>query len=154
MAKGFASQPDRPLSNGRMKVASVTSATALTEQFQDYFELEDPRVERTRAHLLIDIIVMAILAVIAGAKGWEDIENYAISKQDWLAEFLTLPNGIPGHDTFRRVERLNPQVLSAAFNAGWSPVKELGALPIDGKTPKGHMIEKRSALPVCKCLGE
>jgi len=60
MAKGFASQPDRPLSNGRMKVASVTSATALTEQFQDYFELEDPRVERTRAHLLIDIIVMAI----------------------------------------------------------------------------------------------
>jgi len=50
MAKGFASQPDRPLSNGRMKVASVTSATALTEQFQDYFgELEDPRVERTRA---------------------------------------------------------------------------------------------------------
>jgi len=88
MAKGFASQPDRPLSNGRMKVASVTSATALTEQFQDYFgELEDPRVERTRAHLLIDIIVMAILAVIAGAKGWEDIENYAISKQDWLAEF-------------------------------------------------------------------
>jgi len=103
-----------------MKVASVTSATALTEQFQDYFgELEDPRVERTRAHLLIDIIVMAILAVIAGAKGWEDI---AISKQDWLAEFLTLPNGIPGHDTFRRVfERLNPQVLSAAFNAGWEP---------------------------------
>jgi len=47
MAKGFASQPDRPLSNGRMKVASVTSATALTEQFQDYFELEDPRVEHS-----------------------------------------------------------------------------------------------------------
>jgi len=63
--------------------------------------------------LLIDIIVMAILAVIAGAKGWEDIENYAISKQDWLAEFLTLPNGIPGHDTFRRVSSgSQPQVLS------------------------------------------
>lgn len=155
MAKGFASQPDHPLSNGRMKVASVTSATALTEQFQDYFgELEDPRVERTRAHLLIDIIVMAILAVIAGAKGWEDIENYAISKQDWLAEFLTLPNGIPGHDTFRRVfERLNPQVFERCFQR-WvgALVKELGAqvIPIDGKTLKGSYDreKKRSALHV------
>lgn len=64
-----------------MKVASVAEATGLTEQSQDYFgALEDPQGERTRAQLLIDIIVMASLAVIAGAKGWEDIENYALSK--------------------------------------------------------------------------
>lgn len=66
-------------------------------------DLEDSRVERTRAHLLIDIIAIGILAVLAGAKGWEDIQNYGISKQEWLGQFLALPNGIPCADTFRRV---------------------------------------------------
>lgn len=51
--------------------------------------------------------MIAILAVIAGAQGWEDIENYGISKQQWLEEFLALPNGIPSDDTFRRVARVH-----------------------------------------------
>jgi hypothetical protein len=54
-------------------------------------DIPDPRVSRTQKHLLIDILVIAILAVIAGAQGWEDRENYGISKQPWLAEFLELP---------------------------------------------------------------
>jgi len=51
-------------------------------------------VERTRAHLLTDILMISILAVMAGAQGWEDIETYGLSKQAWL-EVLALPNGIP-----------------------------------------------------------
>ena len=50
--------------------------------------LKDPRVERTKKHLLTDILTVAILAIIAGAQGWEDIENYGISKKKWLEEFL------------------------------------------------------------------
>jgi hypothetical protein len=66
-------------------------------------------VSRTQKHLLTDILVIAILAVIAGAEGWEDIENCGLSKQPWLSEFLELPNGIPSDDTFCRVfERINP----------------------------------------------
>jgi hypothetical protein len=60
--------------------------------------------------------VIAILAIIAGAQGWEDIENYGISKQTWLETFLELPNGIPSDDTFRRVfEFINPQQLNQCF---------------------------------------
>ncbi|MHC5748940.1 MAG: transposase family protein, partial [Nostoc sp.] len=65
---------------------------SLVENFGD---ITDPRVERTKKHQLTDIVVIAILAVIGGAQGWEDMENYGISKQKWLEEFLALPNGIP-----------------------------------------------------------
>lgn len=151
MPKGFAFDKNSPAS----KVVSCADATALTEQLQDYFsEIEDPRVERTRAHGLRDILVMAVLAVIAGAQGWEDIENYALSKQDWLAQFLGLPNGIPCADTFRRVfERIDPQAFERCFQA-WvqALVAELGlqVIPIDGKTLKGSYDreQKRSALHV------
>src|ERR687885_514728 len=70
----------------------------------NYFDdVPDSRVDRTKLHLLKDIIVIALLSIIAGGDGWEDMENYGISKQPWLKQFLELPNGIPHHDTFRRV---------------------------------------------------
>src|SRR5690349_22919442 len=65
--------------------------------------LADPRVTRQCDHRLIDILVIAVSAVIACAESWEDIELYGRSKQAWLKTFLALPNGIPSHDTFRRV---------------------------------------------------
>ncbi len=78
------------------KSVSVANANALTLQMQSYFsEIKDPRVQRTRAHLLVDILIIGILSVIAGGKGWEDMETYGLSKHDWLKQFLTLPNGIP-----------------------------------------------------------
>lgn len=90
-----------------------TSIQDLQANLFTYFQaLPDPRAERTKKHLLKDILIIAVLAVIAGAEGWEDLENYGLSKQQWLEEFLELPNGIPSDDTFRRVfERLNPQAL-------------------------------------------
>lgn len=83
-----------------------------------YFSrLEEPRIERTKQHLLIDIIASAILAVISGADSWVRIETYAQSKREWLETFLALPNDIPSHDTIARVFA---RLLSNAFINGWS----------------------------------
>lgn len=104
------------------KASSVPSATELTQQMHLFFsEIEAPRVQRTRAHLLTDILIIGILSVNAVGKGWEDMENYGLSKHDWLKEFLTLANGIPSPDTFRRVfERINPKVFERCFPCGYS----------------------------------
>jgi predicted transposase YbfD/YdcC len=124
------------------KKLSIANAPALTEQMELIFsEIEDPRVQRTRVHLLTDILIIAILSVIAGGNGWEDMENYGLSKYDWLEQFLALPEGIPSADTFRRVfERINPKVFERCFRR-WveSIVETVGAqvIPIDGKTLKG-----------------
>ncbi len=137
----------------KSKTLSIANATALTEKMELVFsEIEDPRSQRTRAHLLTDILIIGILSVIAGGKGWEDMENYGLSKLDWLAEFLALPNDIPSPDTFRRVfERINPKVFERCFQR-WvqSIVETVGAqvIPIDGKTLRGSYDreQKKSAL--------
>lgn len=78
--------------------------------------LDDPRIDRTKLHKLIDILVIAICATICGAEGWEDFELFGHCKLDWFKSFLELPNGIPSHDTFRSVlARLDPQQFQAAF---------------------------------------
>src|SRR6266536_5484969 len=84
---------------------------------QSIFEaVEDPRVERTKQHQLIDIIVIAILGVLCGADGWVDIESFGKTKERWLKTFLDLPNGIPSHDTFGRVfARIDPKQFQACF---------------------------------------
>lgn len=96
--------------------------------------------------------MIGILSVIAGGKGWEDMETYGLSKQDWLKQFLGLPNGIPCPDTFRRVfERIDPKAFERCFQQ-WvqSIVETLGAqvIPIDGKTQYGSYDreQKQSAL--------
>ncbi len=100
--------------------------------------LEDPRETRRCDHQLIDILVIAVCAVIACAESWEDIELYGRSKQAWLETFLALPNGIPSHDTFRRVFMLlDPDAFEACF-ARWahSLMGKVGreVVAIDGKT--------------------
>src|SRR5689334_13942822 len=100
--------------------------------------LADPRVMRRCDHQLIDILVIAVCAVIACAESWEDIELYGRSKQAWLKTFLALPNGIPSHDTFRRVFMLlDPDAFKACF-ARWAQslmrTVEREVVAIDGKT--------------------
>ena len=69
----------------------------------DYFmEIQDPRIERTPRHKLIDIITITICAVISGADTYVEIEEYGNAKYKWLKKILALPNGIPSHDTFSR----------------------------------------------------
>ncbi len=60
-----------------------------------FLEMEDPRVDRTKRHKLIDILTIAICAVICGADSWVAIETYGCAKYEWLKAFLELPNGIP-----------------------------------------------------------
>jgi len=69
-----------------------------------FAQIKDPRVARTRVHVLTDILMIGILSVIAGGNGWEDMENYGVSKGEWLEQFLALPGGIPSADTFRLVD--------------------------------------------------
>lgn len=115
MPKGFATlepaQKDR--SKNKKEKGHIASIDDIQNNLLSYIEeIEANRVQRTQKHLLKDILAIAILAVIAGAQGWEDMENYGIAKQQWLCEFLELPNGIPSDDTFRRVfERINPESL-------------------------------------------
>lgn len=139
MASGFKSPSKKATSS---KALNIANATALTEKMGEIFsEIEDPRVERTRVHLLTDILTIAILSVIAGGKGWEDMENYGLSKYEWLEQFLALPYGIPSADTFRRVfERINPKVFEQCFRRWVESIVETvdaQVIPIDGKTLKG-----------------
>ena len=97
--------------------------------------------KRTRLHQLSDILTIAILSVIAGGNGWEDMELYGVSKQAWLSTFLALPNGIPSEDTFRRVfERIEPKQFEKCFEL-WVKqlVNDLGiqVIAIDGKGVNG-----------------
>src|SRR5262245_20907463 len=106
---------------------------------QAYFaEVSDPRVERTKLHLLLDILVIAICAVICGADTWVEIEAYGNAKAQWLRQFLALPHGIPSHDTFGRVfARLNPEELQRCFLRWIQAVREVTqgeVVAIDGKT--------------------
>jgi len=105
----------------------------------DYFgKLEDPRVDRTKHHRLMDMLVIAICGVISGANGWVGIEQFGLSKLEWFRTFLDLPNGIPSHDTFGRVfARLNPKQFMECFAAWISSVAEATGgrvIAIDGKT--------------------
>jgi hypothetical protein len=71
---------------------------------QDAFaDLSDPRMNRTKEHHLLDIVAIALCAVICGADSWVAVEEFGKAKQAWLRTFLVLPSGIPSHDTFGRV---------------------------------------------------
>lgn len=105
----------------------------------NYFSnLTDPRVERTKDHLLEDIIFIAIASVICGAETWNDMENYGKRKEEWLKRFLLLPNGIPSHDTFNRVfSSLDPKELEECFLDWVNAVAKLTkneVVSIDGKS--------------------
>ena len=79
-------------------------------------ELEDPRIERCKRHQLLDVITIAICAVICGADSWVYVELFGKSKEEWFRSFLDLPKGIPSHDTFGDVfSRLDPDRFQECF---------------------------------------
>ena len=106
----------------------------ITAGINEHFsELQDPWLERSRLPQLIDILVIAICAVICGADTWEDVEAFGKAKQTWFAGFLELPNGIPSHDTFNR---LNPEQFQRCFLQWGGAVRERiegPVIAIDGK---------------------
>jgi predicted transposase YbfD/YdcC len=100
--------------------------------------LTDPRVDRTKLHDLLDIVTIAVCAVVAGADTWDHIEQFARAKLGWLKSFLALPNGIPSHDTIARVfARLDPDEFQRAFLGRVGALQEATGrrvIAIDGKT--------------------
>jgi predicted transposase YbfD/YdcC len=112
------------------------------EAIEEHFKkVTDPRMDRTKEHKLIDLIAIALCAVICGAEGWTDIENFGNSKLSWLKSFLELPNGIPSHDTFGRVfSMLEAQQFQLAFYEWVLAVNEIvqgQIINIDGKRLAG-----------------
>ena len=108
---------------------------------QFFAEMQDPRVERTKDHLLVDIIFITIASVICGAESWYDVEAFGEAKHEWLKKFLKLPNGIPTHDTFNRVFAcLDSGELGQCF-LNWtqsvSRLTEGEVVSLDGKTLRG-----------------
>lgn len=99
--------------------------------------MPDPRHHNIR-HKLIDILSIALFAVISGAEGWADVARYGRSKHQWLKGFLQLPGGIPSHDTFGEVfSRLDPDALEGCFRVWMAQLVELAGgklLAIDGKS--------------------
>lgn len=105
---------------------------------EHFNNLEDPRMERTKHHQLLDIIAITICGVICGADSWVDLEIFGRSKEEWLKRFLSLPNGIPSHDTFGRVfALLDPAKFAQCFTSWVKAVSQLTqgqVIAIDGKT--------------------
>ena len=103
--------------------------------------LEDPRDHCARKHELSDILVIGLCAVLGGAESWRDIEEFGKSKKEFFARLLKLPNGIPSHDTFRRVfGALNPVAFQASFTAWINAVAaqvDFKHFAIDGKSSRG-----------------
>lgn len=104
-------------------------------------KIPDPRIERTKKHLLVDIFIIAICAVICGAETWEEIAEFGTAKKRWFRTFLSLPNEIPSHDTFRRVFLLvNPRHFQESFLEWIQSIAKLSQgeiVAIDGKQVRG-----------------
>jgi predicted transposase YbfD/YdcC len=106
--------------------------------FTHFEKLTDPRLKRTQAHKLLDILTIALCAAICGANAWTDVERFGLAKQAWFAKFLDLPGGIPSHDTFGRVFALLDTAEFEACLRSWlrslhKSLKDQN-VAIDGKT--------------------
>jgi predicted transposase YbfD/YdcC len=117
-----------------------------------FADLPDPRIERTKRHQLLDIITIAVCAVMSGADSWVEVEEYGRARHAWLASFLALPNGIPSHDTFGRVfARIDPLAFERCF-VGWVraliPELQGEVVALDGKVVRGSRDRGAGRLPI------
>lgn len=124
------------------RLGQVQEGKILRQSVLQHFQhIQDPRVDRTKHHGLMEIMTIALFAVLSGADGFVAIETYGKAKQQWLESFLELPYGIPSHDTFARVfAALEPKEFEDSFLSWVSSITErLGVelIHIDGKTAKG-----------------
>jgi predicted transposase YbfD/YdcC len=131
------------ISSGQSTIdSSDSNVTDLAQSLHDCLALiQDHRSTRTLLHQLSDLLTIAVLSVIAGGNGWEDMELYGLSKYDWLSTFLELPNGIPSPDTFRRVfEKIRPDEFERCFEIWVQDILEdlvPQLIAIDGKEIRG-----------------
>jgi len=114
--------------------------------------LTDPRIDRTKDHSLHDILVISLCAMLCGAEGFVDFEDFGNARLDWFLTILELPNGIPSHDTFRRVfALLDPKEFSECFRNWTEGVRKFiqrEIVAIDGKTLKGSQQRSKGREPI------
>ncbi len=88
-------------------------SASLIEHFSS---LEDPRIERNKRHMLIDIIMLSVSTIASGAEGWEAIEDFGKDKLNWLRQYVALENGVASHDCIAYVlSRLSPTRFRECF---------------------------------------
>ena len=128
-------------------MVATTRVGSLKKHFR---RLSDPRVVGRTRHLLIDIVVIAICAVIADCDDWPDIVQFARKREDWFRRFLKLPGGIPAHDTFERVfGALDGRAFQGCCLSWLHAAADLvgvGHIAIDGKTLCGSASSKLGPL--------
>src|SRR5438270_1468647 len=116
----------------------LTGSASFHDHFQD---LQDPRVERTRKHPLINIVFIAVCGVLSGANSFAGIQEFGCDRRQWFARYLDLTNGIPSDDTFARVlARLDPAAFERCLLSWIQAVQEVTEsrlIAIDGKTLRG-----------------
>ena len=136
----------------------ASTRSKLDEIVESFSTLEDPRSHINRRHPLPSILVIAVLAVLAGAAGPTAIARWAKFKEDLLTGLLDLPHGIPGKDVFRRVlMMLKPEAFEAAFNAWIARLRDEAVaetcvdrpiISIDGKTDRRSCDATRDTSPI------
>jgi len=107
---------------------------SLIEHFKT---LPDPRLNRTKAHELVDVLTIGVCTLLCAGESFNDMEDFGLAKEDWFRTFLSLPNGIPSHDTFNRVfAALSPQHFGECFMAWTQSLRTAVAqeiVALDGK---------------------
>lgn len=128
---------------------------SLVEHFKD---LPDPRLDRTKEHELIDLLVIAICTLLCGGETFNDMEDFGHAKQEWFKTFLNLRNGIPSHDTFNRLlTALDPEKFLDCFLRWTQSLRQ--AVPqeivaLDGKALRGALNRDQSVKYVVSAWAE
>ncbi len=117
-----------------------------------FTEIEDPRINRTKLHSLMNVLVMSLCGAICGANGWDELAMFARTRKKWFGTFLDVPQGTPSADTFRRVfEALDPRELESALQRWIATVSDSFAgevIAIDGKSLKAAVEKAGSTTPL------
>lgn len=139
------------ISRSKTSADSSSQRMRIDSLMECFAGVEDPRINRRRRHLLIDLIVISICAVICNADTWKDISIWGQTHQAWLGQFLELPNGIPTRDTLRRtISRIDPEAFQQAFIHWISGLrsKKGGIIAIDGKTLRATKVNGNKPLHI------
>ena len=127
-----------------------TPPTPLDGLMVHFADLPDHRLERRRRHKLLDIVFLAVCAVVSGADDWVAVEVFCKAKLDWFKKYLELPNGVPSHDTFGEFFRyLDAGAFEGRFRSWMAEIcltTDLKHVAIDGKTMRS------SGGPKTRCL--
>jgi predicted transposase YbfD/YdcC len=128
---------------------------SLIEEFK---AIADPRVDRTKDHDLVDILVIAVCALLCAAESFNDMEDFGKAKQEWFKTFLNLRNGIPSHDTFNRVfAALDPKQFLECFLRWTQSLRQAVAqeiVALDGKALRRAINRKQSPKYVVSAWAE